>query len=402
MEENEREGEEKIENKGKRKANFSAGSLTFIVGIASLILFFMFIYALPSGINVASTHSIEHEGDFRFYGAVYGDGKIEIYGENCSLKINNETVNASEIKLMGNAHYTIPYAYCNMSGARFHKIFLRGNMTVISSHYAKQGYFNGSIYGDMEARLYGEVKLRTAKNIDPYIYEEKPFLKIIPVSMDKIFIFIDGENKIDGNEINASKIYARGEGTAFYSINNENEGTEVKALSYIQFVDEKFYTTEDSFYLIPYKIIFIWIVSLAVFIASLFVKSERFREIDKKFHGTSVILGILFFAISLFLWIKQAEIIFGKEIYFVTDLSNIVAAGFFMLPYVIAVVIIGFPLKTAIVSAMSMLGMTDIGKLIGRPIGFMASFYLGIIFLPSILNMLIVPFLNVLPSMLPG
>jgi len=379
------EGKKKERKRRIREVNVKSSSLTFVAGVMSLIAFSMFLYAFPSGIDVAPVHSILHEGEFAFYGAIYGNGNIELYGENCTLYVENGTFNVDEVKIVGVALYNISYAYYNSSGARFHEIFLKGNVTIMSREIYYSGYVNGKINGNMSARFGGEIEMKGAKYVDSYVYEEKPFLKIVPVAMDKIFILEDGYTEIEGTSINASKLYTRGEGKLM------GEGLSIK--SHIEFVDSKFYTTEKSFYIIPYKIIFIWIAAIIIFIASLFVKGGQ-RDMDKKLYGTSVILGIFFFAISLFLWIKQAEVIFGKSIALSLTLSSIVTITFFLLPYIVAVAIIGFPIKTAITSAMSMLGMTNLGKAIGRPAGFIASFWLGIVLLPCILNMIIVPFIR--------
>ncbi|RLF50652.1 MAG: hypothetical protein DRN11_04285, partial [Thermoplasmata archaeon] len=171
--------------------------------------------------------------------------------------------------------------------------------------------------------------------------------------------------------------------------------------SYLIIKDKKFFEKENEIkigaFFIPEKLIYIWAVAIAVFIASLFFKKEL--EFDKHFSTIPLILSLLFLALTFYIWEKQATIIFGMSFFHSimnANLKTVIAIVFIIIPYMEIIALIEFPIKIAISSSFSSVGLHHIGKIIGICFAYPIAIWLGIKMLASLLNMVFLPLLRLI------
>lgn len=362
-----------------------ASTVTFISVVASIIFFSIFISVYPNGFKISHPHDIQYEGkEIKFYGGMDGIGEGEILCVN-SFFYSNSTSFYGNFSITGEINFSSENAILieekifsrNLSFSGKNCWFYSGN----ENKFYKNIY--GRITGNLSINFNGEIFMKetsTENKSTPILPSE--FAKIFPLKFNKIFYINGGRIWIEGRENNFSKyVFFRGEGK--YNTNGEFNGK-----GYLIAIDNKFYDEEKKIYFIPVKIIFLWIFAVAMFIISLLVKKNIFLEKDKMFAGFSIISGILFFAISLFLWNCEMERIFGLNLFEIREITigNILFLSLAIVPYMVAVGIIGFPIKVATASFFEIFGMTNIGKGIGRCAGFLITAIWGISLITSILN----------------
>ena len=328
-----------------------------------------------------------------------GRSYLNLYSKNCSIVLNNKSMNASYVNLKGNFNFYFPSA-----------LYIDGEAYSNESKLNGTGYINidgNEKYGNIVLNIYGIAVtnfsnpnisfIKGNEEISSFI-EKVPIekeeikklveiLKILPIAMNEIF-WLDGKGNING--INETFVKTIFRGTGKYSMNKLNGKT------YLLINNKKFYENEKKIYFIPYKLIIIWAIAISLFIiSSIFGKEKK----DEKFFGLSIVVAFLFLAITFFLWIKQAEIIFGKSLFQI--LQNINLAGILFItiitiPYMMFISLIAFPIRISTSSIFYLFGYSNIGKAIGRCIGFILGLFIGIAMLPSLLNMIFSPLLRLL------
>lgn len=359
-------------------------SITFLSAIFSIIFFSIFVSMFPNGINMAHKYDITCENNINFYGGIKGNGSILLYADNFTIQINENKFNGSVAKLEGYFCFYIPSALYSNDSAEFKKAILNGtgylNMDGNISHGKFDLIINGNIGTNISNGNFSFMKSKEKldKNFDK--------LALLPFALDEIFYIEHGNGSIDGSIVNFSNLIFRGNGN--YHANKFSGKT------YLIFNNKKFFDTEDKIFYIPSKIIFLWGIAIILSIISIFLKGDKFLEFDKKFYGLSFILGLLFLAITLFLWINQANTIFGKNAFQLMNeinLQNIIYLSFIILPYLVFIGLIAFPIRLIISSIFDFLGFINLGKAVGRSLGFLFGTWLGIFMLPSILNLIFYP-----------
>ena len=92
------------------------------------------------------------------------------------------------------------------------------------------------------------------------------------------------------------------------------------------------------------------------------------------------------------------ERIFGLSLMDVKKITigNLLFLSLFIVPYLVAVGIIGFPAKVAVAAIFEMIGLSNVGKGIGRAIGFSLTTFWGISLISSLLNLTLSPLLRLL------
>jgi len=333
---------------------------------------------------MAHEYNIVCEDNINFYGGIEGNGSIVLYADNFTIQINGNKFNGNVAKLEGHFHFYIPSAFYSNNSAEFKKVILNGT-----------GYLNidgNKSYGKFDLIMNGSIDMNISNGNLSFMKSEEKLdknfdkLALLPFALDKIFYIEHGNGSIDGSVVNFSNLIFRGDGN--YHANKFSGKT------YLIFNNKKFYENEDKIFYIPSKIIFLWSIAIILFIISLFLKGGKFLEFDKKFYGLSFILAILFLAITFFIWINQANIIFGKDVFQLINeinLQNIIYLSFIIVPYLVFIGIIAFPIKLIVSSIFDLFGFINLGKAIGRSLGFSFGIWLGISMLSSILNLIFYP-----------
>ncbi|MCD6448172.1 MAG: hypothetical protein J7L58_03905 [Thermoplasmata archaeon] len=368
-------------------------TVTFISIVASIIAFSIFISAFPEGIKISSPLDIKYEGrDFKFYGGIEGEGS-KLYSINSSAILNNMSI---EGKILVNGSFVfVSYSALFVAEKIFTKeIEIHGKNCWVTTDNNSTFYesIDGKIKGEILIEIEGEIKLMEGMENKSIEVVPESFIKIFPAKFNKIF-FINGSGKIEieGEEKNFSKyVFFRGEGK--YNKNRLN------ASGYLLAIDGKFYDDEKKIYFIPLKIFALWVVAIALFIISSFLKKNIFIEKDEMFAGFSAIMWLLFFGISIYLWSCEMERIFGLSLMDVKKITigSLLFLSLFIVPYLVAVGIIGFPAKVAVAAIFEMIGLSNVGKGIGRAIGFSLTTFWGISLISSLLNLTLSPLLRLL------
>ncbi len=376
-----------------------SSSITFLVAIFSLIAFSAFVATFPHGIDIASKHKIVVSSpSITFYGGMKGNGSFCFYATNST--INGENVSYAGFE--GKGYFYLPSVLC-----------------IDEKAYCKNAYFNATgvmkideneSYGKHSVRLEGQCIVnfssanisffRSNENIQDFLKNVSTegveritnLIDLLPIPMDSIF-YINGNGSIDEMKFNKSELIFRGSG--------EYKEKKFYGGSYLIIKNKKFFEKEKEIKIgafpVPYKLIYIWVVAIAIFIASLFIKKER--EFDKKFAGIPAIISLLFIAITFYLWEKQATVIFGVSFFHSilnANLKTILTMIFIITPYMEVIALIAFPARLAISSLLSFFGLDNIGKTIGNCIGYPVAIWLGIKMLPSLLNMIFLPLLRLI------
>ncbi len=370
-----------------------ASTVTFISMVASIIAFSIFVSALPEGIKISSTNKIGYNGkNLAFYGGIEGSGK-ELYAINSSAILNNRSFEGNI--LINGSLFFISYSALLIEEkviTKEVKIYGENCWVKIGSDNVFYKNIDGEINGEILIEINGEIKLKEGVENKSIGILPEDFARVFPAKLNKIF-FINGSGKIkiDGKEKNFSKyVFFRGEG--------EYDKNKLNASGYLLAIDGEFYDNEKRVYFIPLKIIFLWIIALALFVISSFLKKNILFEKDKVFAGFSAVMWLLFFGISIYLWNSEMERIFGLNLLDVKKITvaNILFLSLSIVPYLVAVGIIGFPARVAVASVFEMAGLTNIGKGIGRAIGFSLTAFWGISLINSLLNLTLSPLLKLL------
>jgi len=371
-----------------------ASTMTFIAIIASIIGFSLFISAFPEGIKISHPASIYYEGsNVKFYGKIEGKGTAEIIAYNSSVVINNESFEGNII-INGSLSFSCPSALL-AEGKILAKYVLIKGKNCWTYNGGKKFYetMDATIAGNLSINLKGKLYLNESSEENKSDLLPVDFSRIFPMKFNKIF-FIDGKGKIeiDGMERNFTKyVFFRGEGE-YDTLGKLN------ASGYLLAKDGKFYDNEKKIFFIPVKVFLLWIVAVVSFILSLIFKKNIFLERDKLFFGFSIVISILFFAISFFLWNCEMERIFGLNLFDIRNITiaNVLFLSLAIVPYLVAIGIIGLPARIAISSIFEIVGLSNIGKGIGRCVGFMLTTFWGISLINSILNLTLSPLLRLI------
>jgi len=359
-----------------------ASSITLVSAVGALIAFSTFITAYPHGIKIFDGYDVHYEGkNILFYGSAEGNA-YKLVANNYSAIINNDSKYGNEIKIEGDLDFNCQQAVLNGT-----KGIIFTNKTAIEGKNCK---INGEFYGEIEGEISGDISIfyvsAYLKEGERIKYENESFAII-----NRIFLITGGNFSINGKKIqNFSKILFRGEG--------EITTGKFDGKAYFVIIDSNVYEeVKKKIFIFPVEIIILWIIAVALFILSSFVKKNFFKEFDKSFKGFSIVMAILFFAISFYLWNSEMDRILGINI--INLLKEITIYSVFfsslsLIPYIVVVALIGFPVRIAISSVFEIFGLSYIGKGIGRGVGFMLVVFLGISLLPSIIKITLAPLLT--------
>ncbi len=377
-----------------------SSSITFLTAIFSLIALSAFVVTFPDGINVAEKHELFIKNPrIMFYGGAKGNGSFAIYSLNST--INGE--NASYMKFGGEGSFYFP-SFLYVDGKAYCKK-MDFNATGEMEIDGKKSYGKYSIKMDGYAIInFSSLNISFFKgkeklpdflrniSIEENVEELTKLMDLLPISIDKFFS-IKGNGSIDKGKENSSTFIFRGTGN--YSYNR------FIGASYLIIKDKKFFERENEIkigaFFIPEKLIYIWGVAIAIFIASLFFKREI--EFDKRFSAVPLILSLLFIAVTFYIWEKEATVIFGTSLFHSimnANLKTMITLVFIFIPYMEIIALIEFPIKLAISSSFSSVGLHHIGKIIGTCFAYPVAIWLGIKMLPSLLNMIFLPLLRLI------
>jgi len=257
-----------------------------------------------------------------------------------------------------------------------------------------KGGFDASI----NAKIFGfqtdnwiNISLKRSNNPDTGILDELGIeLPPLPFDLNGAFIISGGNVSIDGSPENIKNFsFFRGEGTAVVS---KSIHLNMKAVLII--VDGEFYTEEKGtkIWFIPDKIISFWPIAIATWIISAIIRkkySSKMEDYDKGMGGVAMIIHMLAFAISFYLWDWEIRYEFGQSI-----ISSAMAfagggsIGIRELP------LIAMPIKIILSSIFSLIGLERVGKGVGKAAGLIMLFLVGTVYIPFFLNVTISPLIK--------
>jgi len=359
-----------------------ASSITLFSGVVALIAFSAFITAYPHGIKFFNGYDVHYEGkNIMFYGCAEGNA-YKLVAYNYSALLNNDSKYGYEIEIEGDLEF-----YCQQTILNGTEGIILANKTTIKGVNCK---VNGEFYEEINGEINGNISIFY---VNAYLKEGESFnYKNMSIdSINRIFLITGGSFSINGKKIeNFSKILFRGEG--------EITADKFDGKAYFIIVDNDVYEgAKKKIFIFPIEIVILWIVAVAIFILSSFVRKDSFKEFDEVFKGFSTVISVLFFAISFYLWNGEMDRILGINIINLLK-GNITVYGIVFLsislvPYIVSIALIGFPVRIAISSAFEIFGLSHIGKGIGRSVGFMLTVFLGISLFPSIIKITLAPLL---------
>ncbi len=371
-------------------------TITFVSIIASIIIFSAFLSIFPHGIKIARMDEIKYEGnELNFYGGMEGNGTGRIYAYNSFLTIEGESINGS-MMMEGSFHFVSPSSLFMKGAIVSNAIQFHAFECILYYKNGEKMYKNvdGVLEGNISLNISGEFIMKEGCENKSFLSSIIPndFSRVFPLKFNKLFFIEGGKIWVNGEERNFSDyVFFRGEGK-FISPSTFKGG------GYLLAIDGEFYEKGDRIFIFPIKVIILWIAAISIFIISLFFKKNIMVEKDKIFMGFSIVVPILFFAISFYLWNGELERIFGLNLFALREINigNALFISLAIVPYLVAVGIIGFPTKVAISSVFEIFGMVNLGKGIGRCCGFLLTTIWGISMINSILNMALSPLLRLL------
>lgn len=371
-----------------------ASTVTFISLIAALIIFPMFISLFPEGIHISTPDTIVYEGeDLHFYGSIMGSGDAELVAYESRIFMNNETQYVEYLTISGNISFACQDVLLEGDTVFATNVTIHGNDCLITGDGIHTTEIQGYISGTIGIRCYGTMTLKESQAENRSIpFIEEDFSRVFPARFDSIFFITNGSVKVNGESVAFEHhVFFRGEG--IYREGNRFEGT-----GHLTATDGKFYDNEKTIVFLPAKVVILWMVAVALFIGSLYVKKTTFSEQDEMFMGFSYVAGALFLALSLFLWHAELQRICGINLFDMGTLTtgNILFLSLAVVPYLVAIGIIGFPVSVTVSSLFSMVGLSNLGKGIGRSAGLLMTTLWGISLLSSILNVTFSPLLRLL------
>ncbi len=336
----------------------------------------------PNGIKIAKPFKVKYEGNaLNFYGNIKGNCSLEIKAYNYSIKANNLSMEGNYTEIVGNMYFE-----CDG--------IINGSLIISNdtTFYSKSCLINNKTYKNLNGSVKGILLINFDGNIILNGSKNEKDLFLFPMKFNKIFLIKNGKIFINGKEKNFTKyIIFRGNGN--YS-NNEFNGE-----CYLLAIDGKFYDESKKIYFLPTKIIFLWAIAIGMFIISLFLKRGKFSEKDKIFTGFSIIISFLFFALSFYLWNFEIKRISGFNLltFGNFEIRDILIISLAIVPYIIAIGTIGLPIRVTISSFFEIFGLTNIGKGIGRAIGFIFTTIWGLSLFQFLLNITLSPLLRLVP-----
>jgi len=371
-------------------------TVTFISMVIAIISFTIFLSLFPQGVEIVKGERIKYEGThLNFYGGIRGEGNASIYAANSTLVINGETFHGSmliEGKITFNSSSALFYEGKVLAS---HLKFTSPSCIIYSSgEKSEYEEARATLKGNISVEMDGEMEMKEGEENTTLLSRLLPekFAGVFPLKFERLFLIREGKIWINGEEMNFSRyVFFRGEGT--YKTPGSFEGK-----AYLIAIDGRFYEEESRIFFFPYRLIILWIVAIAIFILSLFIKKKNFREKDEIFVGAAIIFPIFFFAISFYIWNGNMEMIFGLNIFQMREINiiNILFLSLSIVPYLVVVGIIGFPARVAISSLFEIPGFSTIGKMIGRCVGFILATLWGMEMMGAILNLTLSPLLRLI------
>lgn len=363
-----------------------ASSITLISAVAALIAFSTFITVYPQGIKIFDGYDVHYEGDdILFYGGAEGSA-FQLIAYNYSAVINNRSMDNDILAIKGNIYFSCAQAILNGT-----KELILTNKTIIEGNNCK---VNGKFYEKIEGEIKGDAICINYSYAKLYEGKREDYSNISLDAMNKVFLITGGNLFIDGEKIsNFSAILFRGEGEITKNI--------LDGRAYFIMIDNEIYeNVKKKISIFPAEMVIIWGVAIVIFILSSFVKKGFFKEFDKPFGGFAIAISILFFAISFYLWNNEINRLLGINIFYLLKnkltIYSIFFISFSIVPYVVAIALIGFPSRIAVSSIFEIFGLSNIGKGIGRAIGFMMATFLGITWFSSIFKITLFPLFKML------
>jgi hypothetical protein len=230
----------------------------------------------------------------------------------------------------------------------------------------------------------------------------------LPFDVNGAAIFADGDNRnatVEGNRVNFTHFcFCRGCFNATFSGKFLLDGKCNLILT-----DKGFYTNEESYWIIPKKLIGLWPLAIGIWIMTRFIgKSNGMPKEtkNKKLKWITLVVHILLLITAFYLWDCEINCLFGKSLIplitekriFNIALTNplIFIAPIELIPWFICIALIGLPIRILINSILKIWKIDREGKGIGKGIGDMATWFIGAGYILFFLNIIISPIMGLI------
>ena len=448
------------DEEGGNKKVFSGNTITIVAGVIALIIFSAIVSVYPHGMEISEIHDVVYSGnkDIGMSGKIGIKGNIDgIVASNVSGEFfsgageiivrNGSSVKTflnrdflvtggdSELNLTShiNEEFGCAVILFNTSGdaplemaadglinlsctGDATLIIKNGSVSVGNGTWEGNGDFlitiKGGFHASLDAKIFGisaegPMKISVSKggSFDDTILDGIDIkLPPLPFSLNGFFAVSDGVLSVDGNPVTIKNFsFFRGDGTAVL----EEKSIRIDMRAVLAVIDGDFYSTERGtiLWFIPDGIISLWPIAIAVWAITTLLKRKyisKVEDYDRGLSGLSVVIHVLAFAVSFYLWDRETEYMFGQSILSaaVKSLSSgfsildWMVAPFEVIPWLAAMVFISLPVGIILSSLFGLMGLERLGKGVGRAAGLLLLFFAGFMYVSFFLNITLSPLIR--------
>jgi len=442
------------------KKVFSGNTITIVSGVIALLILSAVVSAYPNGMEISGTHDVVYNGSedmvmagkIGIKGSIDGiiasnvsselfsgvgeiivrdgssvktffNGDVLITGGNSGLNLTVyvdekfgcaavifDTRNETSVEIVTRETMNIS---CSGDAVL---VVENSNVSVGNGTWKGSGDFvitlKGGFNASMDAKIFGISTVGTMnvsvgrgsvfddKLLDTFDIELPP----LPFDFNGFFAVSGGELLVDGNSVVIKNFsFFRGTGTAVIAGNNVH--IDMKAALVV--IDGDFYSTEKGtiLWFIPDRIIGLWPIAIAVWVITSLVKRRymsKVEDYDKGLSGTSMVIHVLGFAISSYLWDREIRYIFGRSILSAVvesvkggfSVGQWTVAPFEIVPWLAVLAFIAFPVSIILSSIFGLIGFERLGKGVGKATGLLLLFFAGVVYISFFLNITLSPLIK--------
>ena len=449
------------DEEGDKKREFSVNGILIASAVIALIIFSAVVSAYPHGMRISESHNVIYNGNNNvfFSGAITingnvdgiiasydvkegnfsGVGEIIITDGSVEKRFSNAdmVIKGGDGEIKVNSHIDEKFGYAiavfNSSNITAMGILTRdtlnfgcdgdailhvdnSSISVKNGAWSSSGNFDillkGGFDASISAKIFGfqtdngiNISLRRSNNADTGILDEIGIeMPPLPFDLNGAFVISGGNVSIDGSPENIKNFsFFRGEGNAFIS-----KIAHINMRAVLIIVDGEFYTEEKGakIWFIPDKIILFWPIAIATWIISAVIRkkySSKMEDYDRGMSGVAMIIHILAFAISFYLWDWEIRYEFGQSIISSAmafagggsaGIKELMIIPFEIVPWFAAFTLIAMPIRIILSSIFSLIGLERVGKGVGKAAGLIMLFLAGVIYIPFFLNVTLSPLIK--------
>ncbi len=445
------------EEEDKNKKIFSGNTITIVAGVIALIIFSAVVSAYPHGMEISKAYDVVYDGSENMIltGKIGISGNINgiVASENIFSEqfsgideiivrdgVSKRTFFDKGVVITGGDAEINLSVYVDEKFECAVVLFDSSNKTSIGiitediMHFTCSGdailsvknssiaVGNGTWEGDgdfiivlkggfdasLDAEIFGistdgavNISVERGSGFDGELLNKFDIeLPPLPFDFNGACAVSDGVVSIDGSpETIKNFSFLRGEGTAMVG---KNVHLDMKAILLI--LDGDFYPNDGGtvLWFIPDRIIGLWPIAIATWVIAALLRkrfSTKIENYDKGLSGVAMIIHILAFFISFYLWDWEIRYEFGQSILSVAvesirggiAMEQWVIAPFEIIPWFAALVLIAIPINITLSLIFGLIGLERLGKGAGKATGMLMLFFAGIIYVSFFLNITISP-----------